>query len=329
MDADDDDGGFGLFHLPPAPPRRSRFTPRPAVFAVGTALILVGGALIAVERPEGSGNRPAVSLAALPGTGPARRSGLNTTARAVPTPPPATPSSAGGVPSGPAQGLRTGPVAPSGLPTSAPGSIGSVPQSTDSPPAVVVTRVVTESPSGTAIHQPRSPGAPSPTTAPRSPRSPIPPTTPSGPPPAPATVDLAHGRPATATSQFSDYYGAANITGGDTSRYWEGASNAFPQTVTVDLGSATRVARLVMALPPVDVWGSRRQTIGISGSPSGPGSATTILSPRSYTFDANDGSHDTVTVTFAPVLTRYLILTFTGPSDWYAAQLAELSAYSQ
>jgi hypothetical protein len=35
-----------------------------------------------------------------------------------------------------------------------------------------------------------------------------------------------------------------------------------------------------------------------------------------------------VTVTFAPVQTRFLILQFTANSGWYAAQLSELSAYS-
>jgi hypothetical protein len=142
------------------------------------------------------------------------------------------------------------------------------------------------------------------------------------------TLDLAAGRPVSTTSQHSDFYGSANITAGDPTRYWEGALNSLPQTVVVDLGSVGWVAKVDLALPEAAGWNARSQTIGVYGSQTGPSAATTIVGPRSYVFDANSPSRNSVSVTFSPVRVRYLILQFSATSGWPAAQLGRLSAYS-
>ena len=141
------------------------------------------------------------------------------------------------------------------------------------------------------------------------------------------TTDLALGRPVTATS-YVETYAPANLTDGSVDSYWEGAQNSFPQRVTVDLGSVQWVAKIELALPPASDWNSRTQTIAIYGSPSGTNPTQTLVASTGYTFNANDGTDDAVTVTFTPVDTRYLILDFTANSGWYAAQLSELFAYS-
>jgi hypothetical protein len=141
------------------------------------------------------------------------------------------------------------------------------------------------------------------------------------------TTDLALGRSAGATSHTQNYV-STNITDGDVDSYWEGAENVFPQTVTVDLGSVQWVAKMTLSLPPISDWNSRTQTIGIYGSPSGTSPSQTLAAATGYTFNANNGTGDAVTFTFAPQKTRYLILQFTANGGWPAAQLSELSVYS-
>ncbi len=146
---------------------------------------------------------------------------------------------------------------------------------------------------------------------------------PSAPPP--SNVNLALNRPVNATS-FAQTYHAADVTDGNTTTYWEGAAGAFPQSVTVDLGSVTSIARIVLALPPIADWNSRVQTLTIYGSRTSATSAFTIVPSASYTFDAQTNL-DKVTVSFARTDTRYVTVHFTANSGWSAAQLAEILIY--
>jgi F5/8 type C domain len=148
---------------------------------------------------------------------------------------------------------------------------------------------------------------------------------PTAPPPVTAgTVDLALHRPVTATSYTQAYY-PANVTDGDTSTYWE-SQGAFPQSVTVDLGSATGISRIVLTLPPSPDWNSRIQTLAIYGSQTSAVPAFTIAGSARYTFDAARG--DTATINFTPVTARYVTVYFTANSGWPAAQLSEIGIYS-
>jgi F5/8 type C domain len=141
------------------------------------------------------------------------------------------------------------------------------------------------------------------------------------------TVNLALNKPVTVTSHTQNYVGS-NITDGNVDSYWEGNANDFPQDVAVDLGSVQWVAKLVLSLPPVSDWNSRTQTITIGGAQSSTSPPQTIVPSAGYAFNANNGTGDAVTVAFAPVQTRYLILQFTANVGWHAAQLSELSAFS-
>ncbi|MYS24912.1 F5/8 type C domain-containing protein, partial [Streptomyces sp. DvalAA-14] len=99
--------------------------------------------------------------------------------------------------------------------------------------------------------------------------------------------------------------------------------NAFPQSLTVDLGSAKTVGRLVLKLPAG--WGARTENLSVLGSTNN-SSYTTLKASAGYTFDP--GSADTVTVGLTPTSTRYLRLTFTANTGWPAGQLSELEAYA-
>jgi hypothetical protein len=165
-----------------------------------------------------------------------------------------------------------------------------------------------------------------PTTAPptTTPPTTTPPTTTPPTTTPPANSNLAAGRPVTATS-VGDVYVASNAVDNNASTYWESASNAFPQSITVDLGSSQSVGRLVLKVPPATAWETRTQAIAVSGSTDG-SSYTTVKAAAAYTF--NPATGNTVTVTFPATSRRYLRLTVTANTAWPAAQFSDLQAYA-
>ena len=115
-----------------------------------------------------------------------------------------------------------------------------------------------------------------------------------------------------------------NITDGNASSYWEGPKNTFPATVTVDLGRPSNVGRVVLRLPPLDVWNTRSQTLSISGSADRHSFRTLKVSGR-LTFDPSAGN--AVTVRFPAQSVRYLRVSVTANTGWPAGQLSELQAF--
>ncbi|XVQ87887.1 discoidin domain-containing protein [Microbispora siamensis] len=154
--------------------------------------------------------------------------------------------------------------------------------------------------------------------------SPSPSVSPSQSPSPPPTGNLARGKTVTATSSTQTYVPASAVDG-DANTYWESANNAFPQTLTVDLGASVTVGRVVLKLPPSAAWGSRTQTLSVLGSTDGT-TYTTIAGPAGYTFDPATGN--TVTVALPAAARRYLRLNVTGNTGWPAAQISEFEAYA-
>ncbi|HEY0638006.1 MAG TPA: discoidin domain-containing protein, partial [Pseudonocardiaceae bacterium] len=137
-------------------------------------------------------------------------------------------------------------------------------------------------------------------------------------------ANLALGRPVTVTSH-ADVYAGPNAVDGSTATYWESANNAFPQSITVDLGSAVTVSRVVLTLPPAAAWAARTQTLAVLGSTDGATYAT-LVGGAGYRFDPATGN--TVTITFTATARRFLRLTFTGNTGWPAAQLSEFRVHA-
>ncbi|MGW3145286.1 discoidin domain-containing protein [Streptomyces sp. NPDC001177] len=136
--------------------------------------------------------------------------------------------------------------------------------------------------------------------------------------------NLAKGRPATATGS-QDVYTPGKAVDGDPNSYWESTNNAFPQSWTVDLGSAEAVRRLVLKLPPSAAWGARTQTIAVLGSTDG-SSYSTVVGPQGYRFDPATGNTTTVSLPGGTGL-RYLRLTASANTGWPAGQFSEVEAY--
>jgi hypothetical protein len=142
--------------------------------------------------------------------------------------------------------------------------------------------------------------------------------------PPPGNPNLAQGQPATASGS-TQTYAPGNAVDGNASTYWESTNSAFPQWLQVDLGSATKVGRLVLDLPPSSAWATRTETLAVSGSTDG-ATFSTLAPSASYTFNPSSGNTVTITVSAASV--RYLRLTFTANTGWPAGQLSELQAYA-
>ncbi|MEV6762766.1 discoidin domain-containing protein [Streptomyces sp. NPDC051105] len=136
--------------------------------------------------------------------------------------------------------------------------------------------------------------------------------------------NLAKGRPATATGS-QDVYTPGKAVDGDANSYWESANNAFPQSLTVDLGSSYAARRLVLKLPPSSAWGARTQTITVLGSTDG-SNYSTVVGSTGYRFDPATGNTVTVALPGSTNL-RYLRLTVTANNAWPAAQFSEVEAY--
>ncbi|SDN67376.1 galactose-binding domain-containing protein [Actinacidiphila guanduensis] len=140
----------------------------------------------------------------------------------------------------------------------------------------------------------------------------------------PAGGNLAAGRPVSDTGH-TDVYVASNAVDGNANSYWESTDNAFPQSITVDLGATKAVGRLVLKLPPATAWATRTETLSVLGSTDN-STWTTLKASAGYTFNPSSGN--IATVSLGSASTRYLRLTFTGNTGWPAGQLSELEAYA-
>ncbi|MEU9253055.1 discoidin domain-containing protein [Streptomyces sp. NPDC048270] len=130
------------------------------------------------------------------------------------------------------------------------------------------------------------------------------------------------GRAASDTGHSQGYV-AGHTTDGQAGTYWESANQAFPQSLTVDLGAQRTVGRLVVKLPAP--WGTRTQTFSVLGSADGT-AWSTLKAPAPYVFSAGV---NTVTIPLpAAAGVRHLRLTFSANTGWPAGQVSELEAYS-
>ena len=136
------------------------------------------------------------------------------------------------------------------------------------------------------------------------------------------STDLAASK-ATSESSHTQSYGSGNAVDGNAGTYWESANNAFPQWLQVDLGATTAVSRIVLTLPPS--WGTRTQTLSVSGSTNG-STFDTLVGTATYTFDPARGNN--VTITVPATSRRYLRLTFTANTGWPAGQVSQFQVYA-
>jgi parallel beta-helix repeat protein len=140
-----------------------------------------------------------------------------------------------------------------------------------------------------------------------------------------STTNIALNQPITASSNASGYP-AANANDGNTSTYWESLDgSAYPQTLTVNLGSSYSLGSVVLDLPPATAWSTRTETLSVLGSTNG-STYSTIVASAGYTFNPSTGN--TVTINLpSGTSAQYVQLSFTANTGWSAAQLAEFQVF--
>jgi hypothetical protein len=140
-----------------------------------------------------------------------------------------------------------------------------------------------------------------------------------------STTNLAQGQPATASSSYETFV-ASNATDGNTSSYWESADGAaYPQTISVNLGSVQSIGSVTLDLPPSSAWATRTETLSVLDSTNGT-SYSQIVGSAGYTFNPSTGN--TVTISLpSGTSAQYVELSFTGNTGWSAAQLSEFEVF--
>ncbi|WP_339278634.1 discoidin domain-containing protein [Paenibacillus sp. FSL W8-1187] len=136
-------------------------------------------------------------------------------------------------------------------------------------------------------------------------------------------ANLALGKAATASSSVGGFP-ASNAVDGNVSSYYEGAAGTYPNTLTVDLGSAQSISSVKVKLP--SGWGTRSQTLAVLGSANNT-SYSTLKASASYTFDPATGNE--AAISFSASSARYVRLSFTANSGATGGQAAELEVYGQ
>jgi len=140
-----------------------------------------------------------------------------------------------------------------------------------------------------------------------------------------STTNLALNQPVTASSYYQSYV-PSNVTDGNTSSYWESTDGAaYPQTITVNLGSVQSLGSLTLDLPPSSAWSTRTQTLSVLGSTNG-SSFSQVVASAGYTFNPSTGN--TVSISLpSGTSAQYVELSFTGNTGWDAAQLSEFEVF--
>ncbi|MFB9364842.1 discoidin domain-containing protein [Kitasatospora albolonga] len=132
--------------------------------------------------------------------------------------------------------------------------------------------------------------------------------------------NLAGGKPIEASGQAWTF-APANANDNNTATYWEGNAGAYPNTLTVKLGSDADLQRVVVKLNPDAAWGARTQNIQVLGKADGATGFTSLKAAADYRFDPASGAN-TVTI---PVTGRAsdVQLRITANSGAPAGQVAE------
>lgn len=130
-----------------------------------------------------------------------------------------------------------------------------------------------------------------------------------------------------AASSFTQVYHAPKAVDGtsDGPSYWEGTGE-YPNTLTVDLGTPTKIHTIRLALNPLAIWGKRSQTVAVNISSDGE-SFTELLPAKQYTFDPAFGNE--AQLPFEEVETRFVQLVITENTGAGGGQIAEFEVYSK
>jgi len=137
--------------------------------------------------------------------------------------------------------------------------------------------------------------------------------------------NLSLGKPVVSSSKI-DVWTAGKSVDGDVSSYWEGAANAWPGTIHVDLVNPVKIKTIVIKLNPQRMWGKRTQRIEVKVGSNGE-NWTTLLPETDYIFDPETNANTVVIP--VDITTQYVQLVFTANTGAGNGQIAELEIYGE
>lgn len=121
-------------------------------------------------------------------------------------------------------------------------------------------------------------------------------------------------------------YADKNAVDGDVLTYWEGAQNAYPNELTIDLGETMSVSKVRILLNPDPVWAARTQGIEVQGSVDGE-TFQVLCAAGGIMFDPVSGGNQAVLGLGGTHEVRYVRLVFSSNTEANAGQAAEVQIY--
>ncbi|WP_203914430.1 CARDB domain-containing protein, partial [Rhizocola hellebori] len=131
--------------------------------------------------------------------------------------------------------------------------------------------------------------------------------------------NLAVGKPITASGSVFTFV-PTNANDDSVTTYWEANSGAFPNQLTIALGSNASINRVVLKLDPSSAWGTRTQNIQVLGREQSSGTFNNLVSAANYTF--NPATANTVEIPFSATVAdvRLVINSNTGAPGGQVAE---------
>jgi hypothetical protein len=137
-------------------------------------------------------------------------------------------------------------------------------------------------------------------------------------------TNLALGKTTRANNHIYEFT-APKATDGEILTYWEGAANAYPDEISVDLGGEKAVKAIRLKLNPKKIWQARKQTLEVLTSSDGATYAQAVA-PQAYQWDPDSGNAVTISL---DAKAAFVKLAFTANEGSTGAQIAELEIYGE
>jgi hypothetical protein len=135
-------------------------------------------------------------------------------------------------------------------------------------------------------------------------------------------TNLALGKTTRANNHIYEFT-APKATDGEILTYWEGAANAYPDDISVDLGGEKAIKAIRLKLNPKKIWQARKQTCSVLTSADGTTYAEAVAS-KAYEFDPDTGNSVTIPL---DAKAAFVKLSFTANDASTGAQIAELEIF--
>lgn len=120
-------------------------------------------------------------------------------------------------------------------------------------------------------------------------------------------------------------YNCRNVNDGDRFTYWEGAADAYPNEVTIDMGEPMEMTGARILLNPRQIWGARTQEVEVLISDDGE-NFTTVYEKTTLSFDPM--ADNSAYIPFPETVTgQYILFRFYSNSGAPAGQAAEIGVY--